>query len=70
MKRSRLIQARKEHKLKQEELASFLNITTRHYQALEAGTSDGSVKIWQLLAKRFKTTVDHLLEQTDKPRND
>lgn len=63
MKRPHLIQKRKEYKLKQEEVASFLEITNRHYQALEAGTSDGSVKIWQLLAQKFNCTIDSLLEQ-------
>jgi hypothetical protein len=32
---------------------------------LEAGTSDGSVKIWQQLAQKFNTTIDYLLEQVD-----
>lgn len=70
MKRPHLIEKRKEHDLKQEEVANFLRITTRHYQALEAGTSDGSVKIWKQLAKRFNTTVDYLLEQEDELQND
>lgn len=61
--RPRLIQKRKEHTMTQEEVATFLNITTRHYQALEAGTSEGSVPVWKKLAQRFSTTIDHLLEQ-------
>jgi DNA-binding XRE family transcriptional regulator len=60
-----LIQKRKEHHLKQSEMADFLKITARHYRALEAGTSDGSVKIWQQLAQKFNTTIDYLLEQAD-----
>jgi DNA-binding XRE family transcriptional regulator len=47
----------------QEEAANFLNITIRHYQALEAGTSDGSVKIWEQLSKRFDTPINALLAQ-------
>jgi transcriptional regulator with XRE-family HTH domain len=47
----------------QQEVANFLNITIRHYKALEGGTSDGSVKIWQQLAQKFNTTVDYLLQQ-------
>ena len=58
-----LIQKRKDHNMTQEEVATFLNVTTRHYQALEAGNSDGSVKVWQQLAQRFGTTIDYLLEQ-------
>lgn len=70
MKRSHLIKQRKEHDLKQEETANFLGITTRHYRQLEAGTSDGSVKIWQQLAKRFSTTIDYLLEQAEEHKDD
>jgi DNA-binding XRE family transcriptional regulator len=44
-------------------MAHYLEITEQHYQRLEAGTSDGSVKIWQQLAQKFNTTIDHLLEQ-------
>jgi hypothetical protein len=49
---------------------SFLNITTRHYQALESGDSGGSVKIWELLSKRFNTSITDLLTQdadTEQP---
>jgi DNA-binding XRE family transcriptional regulator len=58
-----LIQLHKNSQLTQNEMAEFLKITTRRYQALEAGTSDGSVKIWQQLAQKFNTTVDFLLQQ-------
>jgi transcriptional regulator with XRE-family HTH domain len=58
-----LIQLRKNSQLTQGKVAEFLNITIRHYKALEAGTSDGSVKIWQQLAQKFNTTVDYLLQQ-------
>jgi DNA-binding XRE family transcriptional regulator len=61
--RPRLIQERKKHKLTQEGAASFLNITTRHYQALESGDSDGSVKIWEQLSQRFDTSINDLLSQ-------
>jgi DNA-binding XRE family transcriptional regulator len=47
----------------QEEVANFLNITARHYQALEYGTSDGSVKIWQQLSNRFDICINELLSQ-------
>ena len=35
--RPHLIQKRKEHNMTQEEVATFLDVTTRHYQALESG---------------------------------
>jgi DNA-binding XRE family transcriptional regulator len=47
----------------QEEAANFLNITTRHYQTLESGDSDGSVKIWQQLSRRFNVSINDLLSQ-------
>jgi transcriptional regulator with XRE-family HTH domain len=59
--RPRLIQERKNYKTTQEEVAAFLGITTQHYQRLEAGTSYGSVKIWQQLSKRFNVSINALL---------
>lgn len=61
--RNNLITVRKISKLTQAQMAKELGITERHYQALEAGTSDGSVGIWQILAKKLNTTIDFLLEQ-------
>jgi len=55
---------RKENQLTQKQLAKILNITERQYRHLEAGTSDGSVKIWQQLSKIFhNATINELLEQ-------
>ena len=61
--KNNLVKLRLSNRLRQSEVAQILNITTRHYQSLEAGTSDGSIKIWQQLAHRFNTTLDYLLEQ-------
>jgi transcriptional regulator with XRE-family HTH domain len=61
--RPRLIQERKKHNITQEEAANFLNITTRHYRTLESGDSDGSVKIWEQLSKRFNVSINELLSQ-------
>jgi DNA-binding XRE family transcriptional regulator len=66
--RSHLIEKRKTSQLTQGKVAKFLNITEQHYQRLEAGTSDGSVKIWQQLAQKFNTTVDYLLQQESTTR--
>ena len=44
----------------QEQLASRINITTRQYQSLEAGTSGGSMKVWKKLSRLFDKPIDHL----------
>lgn len=63
--RYNLIDERKNKGLTQVQTAVYLNITERHYRMIEAGTSDGSVKLWKQLAKYFNTTIDYLLEQGD-----
>ena len=67
-KRENLINQRKKLHLTQDQVAATLNITKRHYQALEAGTSMGSVVIWEHLKKLLRAkTIDFLLEQKDEP---
>ena len=61
--RKNLINARQKAQLTQMELATKLNITVRHYQALEAGTSEGSVKVWRKLKDLLHKPIDYLLEQ-------
>lgn len=65
--RKNLINARKGNNLTQAETAKRISITTRHYKALEAGTSDGSVKVWQKLKDLFNKPIDYLLEQGTEP---
>jgi len=64
--RENLIAKREQKELTQAETAKAIGITTRHYNALEAGTSYGSVKVWQKLKDLFKTSIDTLLENTTK----
>lgn len=64
--RKNLIAKREQEKLTQAETAKATGITTRQYQSLEAGTSDGSVKVWQKLKDLFNTSIDTLLENTIK----
>lgn len=64
--RKNLIAKREQKKLTQAETAKAIGITTRQYINLEAGTSDGSVKVWQKLKDLFKTSIDTLLENTTK----
>ncbi len=65
--RKNLINARQKAQLTQMELATKLNITSRQYRNLEAGTSEGSVKVWNKLKEILNTSIDHLLEQEDTP---
>ena len=64
MKRNNLINLRKEKGYTQLELANEVGISDKHYQSLEAGTSDGSVKVWQHLKKLLgASSIDFLLEK-------
>lgn len=60
--RENLVSSRQISGLTQLEVADRLQITERHYQSLEAGTSYGSVKVWQALSQLFGKTIDYLLE--------
>lgn len=67
--RKNLICLRQKNDLTQAETAEKLGITERHYQALEAGTSDGSVKVWnRLKALLGAESIDYLLEQEDEEK--
>lgn len=62
--RKNLISLRKKRGFSQKELAKKLNISERQYQRLEAGTSNGSLVIWQNLKTILQSkTLDYLLEQ-------
>lgn len=66
MLRINLINERKKKQLTQAETAKFAGISTRQYQSLEAGTSEGSIKVWKKLSDLFKQTIDYLLAQEVK----
>ena len=54
----------------QDEAARRVGIKPRQYKALEAGTSNGSVKVWKELKRLLDApTIDHLLEQVEEPRD-
>lgn len=61
--RKNLKNERENAQLVQADVAKMLAISTRQYQALEAGTSDGSIKVWEKLRKLFNRPIDYLLEQ-------
>ena len=65
--RENLINARKKEKLTQTEVAHKLGVSDRHYRTLEAGTSDGSVRVWQELSRLFGKTINHLLTNAKEP---
>ena len=53
MKRLYLLLFRKEHRLKQYEMADKLGITRQHYNRLENGKSNPSEKLYQRIEKEF-----------------
>ncbi len=62
--RKNIINARQNKNLTQVEVAKILEVSERQYQRLEAGTSDGSIKIWRKLKDILnEETIDCLLEQ-------
>lgn len=62
--RKNLKDLRKKRGFSQKELAKKLDISERQYQRIEAGTSDGSVALWQNLKAILQSeTIDCLLEQ-------
>lgn len=63
MLKKNLIKKRQEKGFTQTQLAEKIGVSERHYQALEAGTSNGSVDIWLKLRNLLGETVDFLLEQ-------
>lgn len=64
--RDNLTKARKKYHYTQDTIANELGITTRHYRALESGTSKGSVDVWEKLKDILHAkSIDWLLEQPD-----
>lgn len=65
--RGNLVNTRKIKGYTQLELANRLGITERQYQRLEAGTSKGSVDVWEKLKIILHAkSIDWLLEQSDE----
>lgn len=63
--RENLIKLRKAKSFTQAQMAKKLGISTRQYRALEAGTSDGSIKVWCSLKELLGKSIDYLLEQKE-----
>lgn len=65
--RKNLISLRQKRGLTQSETAAKLGICVRQYKSLEAGTSDGSVKVWQHLKELLGAkTIDFLLKREEE----
>lgn len=60
--RGNLITARKKAGYTQKYIAKLLEISEQQYQRLEAGTSDGSLKLWQKLKALLGMSIDELTE--------
>jgi len=66
--RKNLINARTDKGLTQAELANLISTSERNYQYLEAGTSDGSLQLWQRISEQLNKGIDYLIIQEDKLR--
>ena len=62
----RLRELRKEKKLKQRELAAFLDITEVHYRRVEAGKITLPTLTLCALADYYGVTTDYLLGRSDQ----
>lgn len=67
--RKNLIITRKNNNLTQIDIAKKVGISERQYRSLEAGTSDGSIKIWQKLKLILNKPIDFLIEKEIKNTN-
>ena len=64
---ARLKALRKERKLTQRAMAGLLNVTDRHYQAIESGSVNIPSLTLKFLADYFGVSTDYLLGRTDNP---
>lgn len=64
----RIKQLRKEHNLKQTDIAKMLEVTPRHYQQIEYGKINIPTLTLMALADYFDVSIDYLVGRTDDPR--
>ena len=62
----RLKSLRKKRKIKQSEMAKFLDCTDNHYQKIEYGQVNIHVTTLMILADYFDVTTDYLLGRSDE----
>jgi len=63
----RLKELRKTKGFKQTDMAAFLEITSRHYQAVEYGKINIPALTLVALARFFDVSVDYLVGESDNP---
>ena len=61
--RNNLRQSRVSKGYTQTQFAILLGITTRQYQRIENGKSDGSIKLWVKIKSLLEQPIDYLIEQ-------
>lgn len=61
----RIQKLRKKHKLSQEDLAKYLNISVNLYIAYESGKKQIPIQILSALSLKYDTSIDYLIENTD-----
>lgn len=66
----RLKKLRKEGKLTQKDIATFLNISQPAYQQFESGKKKMNLETMEKLADFFNVSTDYLLGKTDFPDPD
>ncbi len=64
---NRLKQLRKEKKLKQTDMATLLELTTRHYQEIEYGKVNIPTLTLIKIADYFNVSLDYLVGRSDDP---
>ena len=57
----RVKEYRESSNMTQQEMANFLGVTVQHYQRLEWGKSKPTLKILEILADDYETTIDYML---------
>ncbi len=64
----RLRERREARRLKNSQVATYLNISTAHVSDIENGKSNPSLDLLARLARYYDTSSDYLLGITDDPR--
>lgn len=64
---SRIKQLRKQHNLKQTDIAHLISVSQRQIQRYESNISDMPISKAIILANYFKVSLDYLVGRSDKP---
>ena len=64
----RIRELREDHDLTQRQVAALLQITQLQYFRYEQGYRDIPTDLLIVLARRYETSADYILELTDDPR--